>query len=84
MRIHRILFEDISITLPFFLPFSENIQSSARSRIAMANLEHKNELDLTKTLSHDLKADIEEGGSAPAKLNRGLQGRHMQMIAIGE
>lgn len=50
----------------------------------MANLEHKNELDLTKTLSHDLKADIEEGGSAPAKLNRGLQGRHMQMIAIGE
>ena len=28
--------------------------------------------------------DIEAGQQHPAKLTRGLQGRHMQMIAIGE
>jgi amino acid permease len=27
--------------------------------------------------------DIEAGESQPAELHRGLQGRHMQMIAIG-
>jgi amino acid permease len=27
--------------------------------------------------------DVEEGTRRPAKLSRGLQGRHMQMIAIG-
>jgi amino acid permease len=27
--------------------------------------------------------DVEEGTQQPAKLSRGLQGRHMQMIAIG-
>ena len=27
--------------------------------------------------------DVEEGNTEPAKLSRGLQGRHMQMIAIG-
>ncbi|ETI26885.1 hypothetical protein G647_09984 [Cladophialophora carrionii CBS 160.54] len=31
----------------------------------------------------DLGHDVEEGTHEPAKLSRGLQGRHMQMIAIG-
>ncbi|KAJ9606214.1 hypothetical protein H2200_009175 [Cladophialophora chaetospira] len=31
----------------------------------------------------DSPHDVEEGGTQPAKLSRGLQGRHMQMIAIG-
>lgn len=31
----------------------------------------------------DSTHDVEQGAHAPATLHRGLQGRHMQMIAIG-
>ena len=36
--------------------------------------------------SPDQEHDVEAGGisKAPASLTKGLQGRHMQMIAIGE
>ena len=32
----------------------------------------------------ELGQDVEVGQQGPAKLTRGLQGRHMQMIAIGK
>ncbi len=35
------------------------------------------------TLVNDGTHDVEVGESKPAALSRGLQGRHMQMIAIG-
>lgn len=50
----------------------------------MGEVEHKDGVPLSPTVSEDLKADMEAGNIAPAKLDRGLQGRHMQMIAIGE
>jgi amino acid permease len=45
---------------------------------------------LDEKSAHDTKQspttsdhDVEAGESQPAELHRGLQGRHMQMIAIG-
>ncbi|KIW26358.1 uncharacterized protein PV07_09458 [Cladophialophora immunda] len=52
------------------------------SKAAPINATH----DVDKGVLHETKGsthDIEEGDHRQAKLSRGLQGRHMQMIAIG-
>lgn len=42
-----------------------------------------NEKDI-KEIPGSPEQDVEVGHDQPASLTRGLQGRHMQMIAIGE
>ena len=40
--------------------------------------------DLKEATSTHIAQDVEKGTHQPANTNRGLQSRHMQMIAIGE
>ena len=43
-----------------------------------------NEKDVKEVPGSPIAEDVEVGHDQPASLTRGLQGRHMQMIAIGE